>query len=228
MASTQLSGTEAAVEWLRWNQALRLVRAAGVSLMPWIELAQWCGDELVETKAATITGGGSLLHEERIAPVIWKQVASRSGAYIDPASGSISFKYNDPEDAERVRSFNVMGPQFRKDQLLAVVAHVDPEKIQEALSEEGPWLGSGRKEMPVASEPPARSPRGRKPERERWQAFYFAVIELAKDDRLTADHFNSVAALSAEIEHIMGKGAAFDPDYVKAIVGQIHRRFCSG
>jgi len=78
--------------------------------------------------------------------------------------------------------------------------------------------------MTEENTPSNRGQGGLKPDAARWQAFYFAVIELAKEGRLTREHFSSRAALSEEVLTLMGTGA-FSPDHVKSIVSQIFAKF---
>lgn len=212
------------VEWLDWDQAMRVLRAAKVGVAPYRTLIDWCGQGLVEAKVATLTGNGEVRRDVALEPAFWRLCRYQDGPSVDPLDGSIAWTHADAETKD-AQTATMMGPRFRKDQLLSVVAHVDQSEVEAALVEKGGWLDGKQKDSSGVEPAKAKSAAGKPPERERWQAFYFAVIELAKDGRLTGDHFSSAAALSEEIADMMGDGA-FNPDHVKRVVGQVFKRFC--
>lgn len=218
MGKAELVTPEATVEWLSWDQAVMVVRTLNVGPRPWAVLADFCGQELIETKATTLIYNGEVRRDVELEPGLWRT----AGMPLDPRGGSIRLSHRVP-GTEEPATLTISGIVFRKDQVLALVSHINEADVAAALAVKGSWL-DGR--APVA-EPKQVSKAGRKPERERWQAFYFAVIELAKDGRLTADGFHSAAALSEEIQDAMGDGA-FNVDHTKAVVGQIYKRFCGG
>jgi hypothetical protein len=221
MGKAELVTSEASVEWLNWDQAVMVVRTLKVGPKPWAVLADFCGQGLVETKAATLICNGEVRRDENLEPALWRMCQAQ-GIYLDPLDGSIRLRHRDPETKEPT-TITITGIEFRKDQVLALASRVDGEDVAAALAVKGSWLDRGA----PADDPKLVTSAGRKPQRERWQAFYFAVIELAKDGRLTADHFNSAAALNEEILLLMGDGA-FSPDHTKAVAGQIYKRFCGG
>lgn len=71
---------------------------------------------------------------------------------------------------------------------------------------------------------PRQSKSGRKPQLERWQSFYFAVIEMAQDGRLNKAVFPTQKSLWDDIAITMGDGA-WDEDYAEQFVAQIYKKF---
>jgi hypothetical protein len=218
----------APVEWLTWDQTLRLLKAANVGALPWRVLADWCGQGLIETKATTIIAAGEVKRNERIVPELWRLCEATPGM-LDIMGGSIKWVWQELGKAEG-SSMTIMGTQFRKDQVLDLVSHVDKPKIDEALRDAEGWLGSGGRVInltPVQPAAPVEQPKsnaGRKPDLDRWHIFYRHLVEIAQEGRLNGECFRSGAALQEELLDMMGRDA-FHPDSIKATVNQIYKRF---
>lgn len=108
-----------------------------------------------------------------------------------------------------MRDHAVIDAEFRLDDIADLI---------EAYSVASPASSRG----PVGGEEKDKG--GKKPELHRWQVFYFAAIELAKEGRLSKDHFPSQASLREELLEMMGPGA-FSEDHVKAQTAQIYKKF---
>ena len=217
---------QAPIEWLNWVQAMRVLRAAKVGARPWAVLLDWCGQGLIEGKVTSLTGKGKVRRDVKLEAMFWRACIYEDGPRVDPFDGSIRWAHRDAETNEPV-TVTMVGPLFRKDQLLHVVSHVDAATIDAALTDEGGWLDRPKPAAAASEALKVESNRGRKPEKERWHAFWFVVIELAQEERLNADCFNSANALIEEIQELMGE-SAFDRDYIKATVGQIFKKFIGG
>ena len=211
--------------WITWSQAMKVLGAAEVGSRPWRMLADWCGQGLIDSKATVLTGWGEKHHDDPITLNVWTSCRTRD-VRLDIVSGGMSW---DGIDEEGVLSpCTIVAPIFRSDQLLALLPHLSDENALNAIHTAGSGFASFVSAPPQAAEPRqvSRSNAGRKPDKVKWQSFYFALIQLAKDDRLSADSFESAAALSEEVLLIMGDGA-FSPDHVKGVIGQAYRRFCN-
>lgn len=213
-------------EWMSFQMAwLWLVTAGACDTKehPTL-LVEWAAEGKLRTQARMLFVNGELQRNGAIPPLAWKQAKQEGG--IDWEGGH--FKSAGTFAPEGTEQLSVVARE--------VFFNFDDFKAVLPMDEEHAWEAAERmRELRVESEaaqldrPPVdalKSRVGRKPDAARWQAFYFAVIELAKDGRLTADHFNSAAALSEEIQLMMGDGA-FSPDHTKTVVGQVFKRFCS-
>ena len=211
-------------EWLDFEQAIGLVKAAGAGLEPHRALADWCGKRLVEARAATVTGGQSVEHDRPVDPLVFEHASRRgSGVNFSYFDGSLSCTYLDDKTGTEER-WSAIGLSFRRDQLCKLLPHLPVAKIEAALA--------NKKLAKVVSQPPesvapgpAPSRRGRKPDWDKWTGLYLAAIELARDGRLTPEGFRSMAELKAEIALMMGNGA-FKSDHADAEISQIYRKFC--
>lgn len=209
-------------EWVSWSHARFQLAASGVcGLTDYPSaLGEWAEFGTLDVRAGKLYHNGVLAIDAPVPPPFWRLAKERASAKL--YTGELSVNAT-TENGKRlsVRATNL---QVRKDQLDRL-APADAEAMRktEALAD---TLESKRGAVASVAAP-EKSRAGRKPEKERWQAFYFAVIDLAKDGRLTADHFGSAAALSEEIQLMMGDGA-FSADHTKAVVGQIFKRFCGG
>lgn len=218
------------IDWLDFDQAMRLLRAARVGTRPWAVLADWCGQGLIETRADKFIHNGQVTPDAGIEAALWAGCGAANGPHLDAMAGSIRWRWGASETDEP-GSLLVLGTRFRKDQVLNMVSHVGDTEVAAALAAGGTWLqeappieASG---VPVPIEAAAKSSAGRKPDTARWQAFYFCIIELAQAGRLKPECFESANALSEEVQTMMGDGA-FSPDHQKSVVGQIFKRFIGG
>lgn len=113
------------------------------------------------------------------------------------------FLTNDPRAGDEWRPWKAYGVQWRKEDAEAMGA--DFKRLSEVVAE-------------------TKTGAGRKRDDGRWQSFYFNVITISQEGRLTKNYFNTSKALADEILQMMGKDA-FDDDYVKPIVSQIFKKF---
>ncbi|MFP5330101.1 MAG: hypothetical protein ACLGHC_08215 [Alphaproteobacteria bacterium] len=87
-------------------------------------------------------------------------------------------------------------------------------------------LGGGSTSVtPAAPAVPRKA--GRKLDLLRWQSFYFAVIQMAKNGELNSSKFASASALWDEIALEMGDDA-WDRDHAKPYVSMIYKKFVGG
>jgi hypothetical protein len=161
----------------------------------------------------------------------WR-IAEENGKGFDPLNGTIELRAGDrrggllrPPEIKNKQIVNLIDPQFPKDKLLALLPNVGAVELKSALEATGAWLGgqkrSGAVDTSAVKEP---SRRGRKPDKERWKIFWFAVIEISQTDKLRPGGFESAASLWREIEEIMGDDA-WDAKYAQDEVAQIFKRF---
>lgn len=202
---------------------MRLLSDAKVGSRPWVVVTDWCAQGLIDTKATTVVGDGQVEHDSEITVALWRFLHA-SGKHPEPVSGAIRWKRESSDEEGLVNSYSVVAPQFRKDQVLALLPSLKSDQIKRAMEVGDDWL-TREAVFPKAPTQSETSSRGRRPELDRWQAFYFAVIELSQQGRLNADCFSSIRELTDELLDMMGDKAAFAPDHIKGVVSQIHKRF---
>jgi hypothetical protein len=218
---------------VNWHQTMRLMQAAGIN-KPWETLLNWCARSLIEPTMTIIGRDDGPATDVAMPEGFWR-IAEENGKGFDPLNGTIELRAGDrqggllrPPEIKNKQIVNLIDPQFPKDKLLALLPNVGAVELKSALEATGAWLG-GKKNGPVIEPPAMQEPsrRGRKPDLERWQAFYFAAIELAQQRRLNPASFRSAAELKDELLQMMGK-TPFDPDHAEPFVQQIYRKFVEG
>jgi hypothetical protein len=172
-------------EWLTWDQAVLVVRLAKVGPRPWVVLADWCGQGLIDTMAALVTGAGEVQRNVELDATLW-ELCGRNTGLVDAFDGSIQWTLSD-EAAQGQTKCVVSGTRFRKDQVLAMVSHIKPSEIEAALQVDGCWLEGRKTEAAPPAPAVASSPRGRggRGLSEHWPLFVAELVlwvEEANDD----------------------------------------------
>ena len=126
------------VESLDWDITMGLVKLARAGPTPWRDLGNWCGQELIDSKAGSFIGGGVVEHDVPIPPEIWR------GIVPNATDGALKWRMKDKETRKDVH-VSFLRPRFYKDQLLALIPSASREDVEAALNSQGRWL-SGRKQ----------------------------------------------------------------------------------
>lgn len=217
--------SENAVEWLNWSKAIGLVIKAQVGGRASHALADWSAQGFIETKASLVIGDGEVRRDVALDADLWA-FCRQHPLILNGLNGAMSWSYEGDEDGSRRQ---IIGPMFRKDQLLGLLSHVPPSEVEAVLAPGGGWMEDEpaaieAKAVEVVEMLPPAVKRGRKTDKVRWTAFWFCVVELGREGRLQRGCFNSAQELGDELLLQMGDDA-FSYDHVKAEVGQIYKRF---
>ena len=206
-------------EWLSWDMLRVYVVASGIHgpiEHPTIVI-DWAASGDLDTRAKHLFWNGESRPDSAIPKGAWESVRQHRGQ-ANLSKGRLDFDGFLSGSAKSV-NLKAYGIEVRRSQL-EKLAPLPPETADNLARM--PFL---RAERPRSTKP--KSSAGRKPDTERWKAFYFAAIELAKDGRLTRDCFASADALNEELLLMMGD-AAFNPDHTKQTAGQIFKKFMGG
>lgn len=135
MASSTVVAFPDPVDWLNYHQVMRLVCAAEIGSGGFKTLAEWCGQRMIETKATKIIFRGEVVEGGEIDPFFWK-MTGKPGCYLDGFDGSIKANFGEQDGGRML----IIGPLFRKDQVLKLFSHVDADAVHRALTIKGEWM----------------------------------------------------------------------------------------
>lgn len=213
------------LEWVAWTAARMFLVAAGACdpVQRPMVMAEWAERGLLPTRARMLFTNGQLERDGSIPALAWKYALEEGS--LDPFNGHLECVGTFASDEERL---SVRARDIEVNfMVLRDLLPMEDEHVHDALDRSRALFASQHKKpSPEQAQVVSliANEAGRKPDKARWQAFYFCVIELANEGRLNASSFESAAALSEELLTMMGD-SAFNVDYIKPVVGQIFKRF---
>lgn len=190
-----------------WVSAREALEALGASPTPSFRIREhdliydYARDGLIRSRARVFvraTSEGEERESDAVIPDEFWAVDEHAGFKSDWQSGQFTAK---PFDDDSGVQWRALGVEFFKEDVEAIGGKFGPGEIG-----------------------PRQSRAGRKPRLERWQSFYFAVIEMAQDGRLNKAVFPTQKSLWDDIAITMGDGA-WDEDYAEQFVAQIYKKF---